>query len=90
MYLTCFCDIAEIDTLISQVPHSHFITSPVFGPPAAAAKGQLVMVMSGDYRSKKMVAYLSVPSMARKVVDLGGNVEKGIGSKPLLCSFLTK
>ena len=35
------------------------------------------MVMSGDYRSKKEVAYLLVPAIGRKVVDLGGNLEKG-------------
>jgi hypothetical protein len=35
------------------------------------------MIMSGDYRSKKEVAYLLVPAVARKVVDLGGNLEKG-------------
>jgi hypothetical protein len=33
--------------------------------------------MSGDYRSKKEVAYLLVPAVGRKVYDLGGNVEKG-------------
>lgn len=33
--------------------------------------------MSGDYRSKKEVAYLLVPSIGRKVFDLGGNLEKG-------------
>ena len=33
--------------------------------------------MSGDYRSKKEVAYLLVPAIGRKVVDLGGNLEKG-------------
>lgn len=33
--------------------------------------------MSGDYRSKKEVAFLLVPAVGRKVIDLGGNVEKG-------------
>ncbi|KIM88935.1 hypothetical protein PILCRDRAFT_245320 [Piloderma croceum F 1598] len=32
--------------------------------------------MSGDYRSKKEVAYLLVPAVGRKVYDLGGNLEK--------------
>jgi len=66
----------ELDTLISQFPHSHLITCPVIGAPPAADKSQLVIVMSGDYRSKKEVAYLLVPAVGRKVVDLGGNVEK--------------
>ncbi|KAK7465511.1 hypothetical protein VKT23_005485 [Stygiomarasmius scandens] len=66
----------EIDGLLSKIPHTHFITSPVFGTPAVADKAQLVIVMSGDYRSKKEVAYLLVPSMGRKVIDLGENIEK--------------
>lgn len=33
--------------------------------------------MSGDYHSKKEVAYLLVPAVGRKVIDLGGNLEKG-------------
>ncbi|KAG5636592.1 hypothetical protein H0H81_007532, partial [Sphagnurus paluster] len=68
----------ELDALISSIPHSHLITCPVFGPPAAAAKSQLLIIMSGDYRSKKEVAYLLVPAIGRKVVDLGGNIEKGL------------
>lgn len=67
----------ELDNLISSVPHARFVSCPVFGAPPAAAKGLLIAVMSGDYRSKKEVAYLLVPAAAQKVVDLGGNVEKG-------------
>ncbi|KAG6845375.1 hypothetical protein H0H87_010484 [Tephrocybe sp. NHM501043] len=66
----------ELDALISSIPHGHLITCPVFGTPAVAAKGQLLVVMSGDYRSKKEIAYLLVPGIGRKVVDLGGNLEK--------------
>jgi 3-hydroxyisobutyrate dehydrogenase-like beta-hydroxyacid dehydrogenase len=69
----------ELDNLISSVPHARFITCPIFGAPPAAAKALLIAVMSGDYRSKKEVAYLLVPAAARKVIDLGGNVEKGLG-----------
>lgn len=66
----------ELDNLISSIPHARFVTCPVFGAPPAAAKSLLIAVMSGDYRSKKEVAYLLVPAAARKIVDLGGNVEK--------------
>ncbi|KAG6873850.1 hypothetical protein C0995_010462 [Termitomyces sp. Mi166 len=66
----------ELDVLISAIPHAHLITCPVFGAPAMAAKGQLLVVMSGDYRSKKEIAYLFVPGVGRKVVDLGENLEK--------------
>lgn len=34
--------------------------------------------MAGDYRSKKEAAYLLVPAVGRKVIDLGGNLEKGV------------
>ncbi|KAI0640128.1 NAD-P-binding protein [Trametes polyzona] len=67
---------AEIDILLSNVPHTHFVTSPVFGPPAAAAAAQLLIVMSGDYRSKKEVAHILIPAVGRKAMDLGGNIEK--------------
>lgn len=50
--------------------------APVFGAPPAADAAQLVVVMAGDYRSKKEVAHLLVPAMGRKVIDLGGNLEK--------------
>jgi 3-hydroxyisobutyrate dehydrogenase-like beta-hydroxyacid dehydrogenase len=74
----------ELDNLISSVPHARFISCPVFGAPPAAAKGLLIAVMSGDYRSKKEVAYLLVPAAARKVIDLGGNIEKGLNIHFLL------
>lgn len=51
--------------------------APVFGAPAAAEVAQLIIVMAGDYRSKKEVAHILVPAMGRKVIDLGGNLEKG-------------
>lgn len=71
------CDPGELDKLISSIPHSHLITCPVFGTPAVAEKAQLVIIMSGDYRSKKEIAYLLVPAVGRKIIDLGGNLEKG-------------
>ena len=77
-YLTMLAIIiGELDNLISKLPHCHFITSPVMGPPAMADKAQLIIAMSGDYRSKKELAYMLVPAIGRKVLDLGGNVEKG-------------
>lgn len=59
------------------MPHTHFVTSPVFGPPASAAAAQLLIVMSGDYRSKKEIAHILIPAVGRKAMDLGGNIEKG-------------
>jgi hypothetical protein len=33
--------------------------------------------LTGDYRAKKEIAYLLVPAVGRKVIDLGENIEKG-------------
>ncbi|KAI9570357.1 NAD(P)-binding protein [Boletus coccyginus] len=90
----------DIDKLISSFVHCRFVASPVFGPPAAADAGNLVLAMSGDYRSKKEVAYLTVPGVGRKVIDLGGNIEKAptlkligngliLGANELLAETLT-
>jgi hypothetical protein len=56
------------------------ITCPVVGPPISADKARLVLIMSGDYRFKKEVAYLLVPAIGFKVIDLGSDVEKGKSS----------
>ncbi|KAG1757840.1 NAD(P)-binding protein [Suillus lakei] len=66
----------DLDRLLSSHPHTHFVTSPIFGPPKGADSATLVIAMSGDYRSKKEVAFLLVPAVGRKVIDLGGNIEK--------------
>lgn len=42
-----------------------------------ADNATLIIALSGDYRSKKEVAYTLVPAIGRRVLDLGGNVEKG-------------
>jgi hypothetical protein len=46
-----------------------------------AEKATLIIALSGDYRSKKEVAYTLVPAIGRRVLDLGGNVEKGENSE---------
>ncbi|KAH7886018.1 NAD(P)-binding protein [Phlebopus sp. FC_14] len=65
----------EIDHLLSRFQQCRFVASPVVGPPNAAESGKLVIVMSGDYSSKKEAAYLLVPATGRKVIDAGGDVE---------------
>ncbi|KAK0198736.1 NAD(P)-binding protein [Armillaria mellea] len=62
--------VRELDSLVSAIPHSKLVTCP------AADARQLLIVMSGDYRSKKDVAYLLVPAVGRRVIDLGENLEK--------------
>ncbi|CAE7140915.1 unnamed protein product [Rhizoctonia solani] len=78
----------EIDRLLSKIPHVHFVSGPVFGPPALAEQGKLVSALAGHYKSKKEVAYILVPSVARKVIDLGGNVEKAAAMKLIGNSFI--
>lgn len=75
----------ELDTLLSEIPHTHLVTGPVFGPPAAADAGTLVVILAGEYRAKKEVAHILVPGVGKKAMDLGGNIEKGkfSGSVPL-------
>ena len=59
-------------------PQSHGPDGCYFtGAPPAAKARQLILAMGGHYASKKEVAYLLVPSIARKAIDLGGNVERG-------------
>ena len=78
----------EIDALISAIPHCHLVSSPVFGPPAMAENATLIFALSGDYRSKKEVAYTLVPAIGRRVLDLGGNVEKGDPVMPILFALI--
>ncbi len=85
LLITDLLTIGQLDELLSEAPNTHLITCPVFGPPVAADKAQLVIIMSGDYRSKKEVAYLLVPAVGRKVIDLGGNLQKGM----TICTALT-
>ncbi|KAJ8084540.1 hypothetical protein PM082_003313 [Marasmius tenuissimus] len=67
----------ELDTLISGIPHTNLLTCPVFGTPAVAEQAQLLIILGGEYRSKKEAAYLLVPAIGRKAIDLGENLEKG-------------
>ncbi|KAG7452219.1 NAD-P-binding protein [Guyanagaster necrorhizus] len=78
----------ELDNLVSAVPHSNLVTCPVIGAPKAADARQLIIVMSGDYRSKKDVAYLLVPAVGRRVIDLGENLEKAPTCKLIANSMI--
>ncbi|KAG8738164.1 hypothetical protein FRC10_007223 [Ceratobasidium sp. 414] len=71
----------EVDRLLSKMPHVHFVAGPVFGPPAAADKAQLIATLAGHYKSKKEVAYILV-------IDLGGNVEKAAAMKLIGNAFI--
>ncbi|KAG9098156.1 hypothetical protein FRC06_006744 [Ceratobasidium sp. 370] len=75
----------EVDRLLSKIPHVHFVAGPVFGPPAAADKAQLIATLAGHYKSKKEVAYILVPAVARKA---SGNVEKAAAMKLIGNAFI--
>ncbi|KAG2360628.1 NAD(P)-binding protein [Suillus spraguei] len=71
----------EFEKALAQSPPTKvkiFVEMSTVSPiiTSAADKAALVVAMSGDYRSKKEVAFLLVPAVGRKVIDLGGNVEK--------------
>ncbi|GAA6034441.1 hypothetical protein JCM8097_002726 [Rhodosporidiobolus ruineniae] len=53
-----------------------YLQCPVFGPPPAAESAQLVFVLSGDVFAKRLVLPFLVPSMARKSIDVGSDVER--------------
>jgi hypothetical protein len=55
-----------------------------------ADKASLIIALSGDYRSKKEVGYTLVPAIGRRVLDLGGNVEKGDPVVPTLFTPIDK
>ncbi|TFK26779.1 NAD(P)-binding protein [Coprinopsis marcescibilis] len=78
----------DLDKMISVFPRTHLITCPVLGAPAAAHKSELILIMSGAYRSKQIVAYLMVPSVGRKVLDLGGDLEKALTYKLVANSMI--
>ncbi|KAF9451414.1 NAD(P)-binding protein [Macrolepiota fuliginosa MF-IS2] len=66
----------ELDTILSQIPHIHLVICPVLGTPAVADKSQLMLLMSGNHASKKLLSQLLVPAVGRKVMDLGEDLEK--------------
>jgi len=77
-----------LDAKITKFAHTHFVAAPVFGAPPAADKAQLIVVMAGEYKIKKEVAYLIVPAMGRKIIDMGGNVEKAPALKLIGNAFI--
>ncbi|KAH9486311.1 putative oxidoreductase YfjR [Psilocybe cubensis] len=80
--------VAELDSMLSNFPRVHLISCPVIGSPIVAEKSQLLLVMSGDYRSKKEVAYWLVPAVGKRVIDLGGDLQKALTFKLLANSLI--
>ena len=76
----------ELEREASKIPGVYYLQCPVFGPPPVAQDAQLVFVLSGEYRAKKRVEQFIVPALARKVIDVGSNVERAASFK--LCGNL--
>jgi hypothetical protein len=47
--------------------NADFHSFRVFGAPPAADKAQLIVVLAGEYKIRKEIAYLVVPAVGRKV-----------------------
>ncbi|ORY26073.1 6-phosphogluconate dehydrogenase [Naematelia encephala] len=71
----------KLERLASSKPHRVFLSCPVFGVPRAAESADLILAISGDYFAKKHVAHALVPAIARRVMDLGSNVERAMAFK---------
>ncbi|GAA5913920.1 NAD(P)-dependent oxidoreductase [Sporobolomyces salmoneus] len=88
---TIFCETStlypktsgKLETTASKIPWCFYLQTPVFGPPSAAKEAKLVTVLSGDIFAKRHVEGLLVPSMARKIIDVGANVERAATFKLL-------
>ncbi|KAF8336454.1 NAD(P)-binding protein [Cantharellus anzutake] len=78
----------QLKDKISAFNSAHFVMAPVFGAPPAADAAKLIVVLGGDYESRKEIAYLMVPSVGRKAIDLGENVEKPSALKLIGNSFI--
>lgn len=56
---------------------AHFLSCPVFGPPAAAKSAGLLMVLSGDESAREIMTPILVPAIGKGVIDCGDDCSKG-------------
>lgn len=54
----------------------HFLSCPVFGPPAAAKSAQLLLTVSGDAQARETVKFYLVPTIGKGVMDCGDMTRK--------------
>ncbi|KAH8917178.1 NAD(P)-binding protein [Atractiella rhizophila] len=73
--------VGELEKKASEVEHRYFLSCPVFGPPPLAKDAKLILVLSGDASARRKIKDLLVPACARKVIDVGEDVEKGASLK---------
>lgn len=56
---------------------AHFLSCPVFGPPAAAKSAGLLVVVSGDSSARETVKPYLVPTVGKAILDCGDDSSKG-------------
>lgn len=56
---------------------AHFLSCPVFGPPAAAKSAGLLVVVSGDPSARETVKPYLVPTIGKAILDCGDDSSKG-------------
>lgn len=56
---------------------AHFLSCPVFGPPAAAKSAGLLVVVSGDEVARTTVKPYLVPTIGKAILDCGDDSSKG-------------
>ncbi|GAA5874025.1 hypothetical protein JCM5296_001064 [Sporobolomyces johnsonii] len=71
----------DLEREAATIPWTFYLSAPVFGPPPLAKEGKLVVVLSGDLFAKRNVQDFLVPSMGRKIIDVGSNVERASSFK---------
>jgi len=54
----------------------HFLSCPVFGPPAAAKSAQLLVTLSGDSEGREVLRSYIVPTLGKSVMDCGETTRK--------------
>lgn len=55
----------------------HFLSCPVFGPPAAAKSAGLLVAVSGDSAARERVKEYIVPTIGKGVLDCGDATSRG-------------
>ncbi|RDB26407.1 putative oxidoreductase YfjR [Hypsizygus marmoreus] len=78
----------ELKTLITALPSTQFVASPVFGSPPVAEKAQLILLMSGEPEPVKEISSILCPAVGAKVLEMGEDIEKAPTLKLIGNSFI--
>lgn len=77
--------VGDLEREASSKRHRHYLACPVFGPPPMAETAELLVVVSGEYHARAHAVKFLVPSIAKKALNVGENVEK---ARDTLCLHL--